>query len=258
MNPFDDARARGNSSYLRYHDGGLESHVERSPVSDIAAFVHDGLRALVLNDRFTCVGAKSALRRNAYRFGLYANMQDPASVAGLARDLFTFVEELPSLASPFATYIASFTAPHPVDEPSFERELWTVLQNLHDLDAVHHPWDPAVSHDPDDVHFSFSFARTAFFVVGLHAASSRVTRRFAWPTLVFNPHRQFDRLREEGSYTRFQRIIRSGEQALQGDVNPTLADYGARSEARQYSGRDVDAEWKCPFHAHPNDDAQPD
>lgn len=257
MNPFDDALALGHSSYLRYHDGRLEDRATAAPASNIAAFVHDGLRGLVLNERFTCIGAKSAFRHNAYRFGLYTDMED-ASVVGLARDLFTFVSELPALASPFATYIASFTAPHPADEASFERRLWAVLQALHDLDARHHAWDPAVSDDPADARFAFSFAGTAFFVVGLHAASSRATRRFAWPTLVFNPHRQFERLREDGAYANFQRLIRKRERTLQGGLNPMLGEYGTHSEARQYSGRAVDAEWRCPFHTHSDDDSPTD
>ena len=97
----------------------------------------------------------------------------------------------------------------------------------------------------------FSFAGTAFFVVGLHAASSRTTRRFAWPTLVFNPHQQFDQLREVGLYSRFQRVIRDAELDLQGEINPMLSDFGERSEAPQYSGRQVGPEWRRPFHATP-------
>ena len=258
MNPFDTSLALENSSYLRHHEGRLIDAVTSAPASELAAFVHDGLRALVLNERFSCVGAKSAFRRDAYRFGLYEDMQHDGSVAGLARDLATFAGDLPSLTSPFATYVASFAAPQSADERTFERRLWAVLQGLHDLDAAHHVWDPAVSPDPEDVRFSFSFATTAFFVVGLHAASSRTTRRFAWPTLVFNPHRQFERLREDGAYGGFQRVIRAGEQSLQGDVNPMLSEYGERSEARQYSGRRVEAEWKCPFHAHPHDEPPSD
>jgi FPC/CPF motif-containing protein YcgG len=133
------------------------------------------------------------------------------------------------------------------DEASFERLLWATLQQLHDLDAPHHAWAETVSDDPDDPRFSFSFAETPFFVVGLHAASSRATRRLAWPTLVFNPHHQFDALKAEGRYERFREVIRDGERKLQGTINPMSADFGERSEAAQYSGRQVDATWRCPF-----------
>ncbi|MBA3796937.1 MAG: YqcI/YcgG family protein, partial [Chloroflexi bacterium] len=37
------------------------------------------------------------------------------------------------------------------------------------------------------------------------------------------------------------------EVALQGSINPMLSDFGTRSEARQYAGREVDEEWRCPF-----------
>jgi len=258
VNPFNDAVAVAHSSYSAFRDGRLARADRDEALSPLAAFVHDGVRALVLNEQFTCVGAKSAFRHGSYRFGLYNEMASAASVRGLARDLFHFTTELGSLEHPFCTYIASFSGPHPADETDFERLLWATLQQLHDLDAAYHRWDPAVSADPEDPQFSFSFARTAFFVVGLHAASSRAARRFAWPTLVFNPHRQFEALREQGHYSRFRDIIRTGERTLQGDINPMLADHGTRSEAAQYSGRRVDAAWKCPFQAHPHEDAKAD
>ena len=48
---------------------------------------------------------------------------------------------------------------------------------------------------------------------------------------------------------------RARDLALQGSINPNLADFGTAPETRQYSGRKVEAGWKCPFHlvtAQPN------
>jgi FPC/CPF motif-containing protein YcgG len=258
MNPFEDAAAVVNSNYSSYEDGRLLRRDTGAPPSPLTSFVHDNLRALILNDHFVCVAGKSAFRRGAYRFGLYPELGSHAATSALARDLYTFVDELPSFGDSLSTCVASFEGPTAADELAFEEQLWTTLQALHDLDAPHHAWDPSVSDDPDDPHFSFSFAGAAFFVVGLHAASSRVARRFAWPTLIFNPHRQFERLREDGSYRRFQQVIRRGETELQGDVNPMLANFGSRSEAAQYSGRDVGAGWTCPFHTRAHDDPAQD
>jgi FPC/CPF motif-containing protein YcgG len=241
----------GVSNYCAYDGARLVHPLDDQPPSPLTEFVHDSVRALVLNEHFTCVGAKSALRHRAYRFGFYPPLGSPDAAAGVADDLATFVREAAALDGEFSTFIASFDGPAIADEPSFERLLWTTLQQVHDLDAARHAWDPAVSADPEDPAFSFSLAGTAFFVVGLHAAASRATRRFAWPTLVFNPHRQFEQLKAHGRYTRFQQVIRTAERTLQGDVNPMLADFGSRSEAAQYSGRRVGADWKCPFHAHP-------
>jgi uncharacterized protein len=247
-NPFAAPVALEQSNYCRF-DGHRLVHVEEGAApSTMTRFVHDSLRALVLNEHFSCVGAKAAVRQGGYRFGFYPELASPSSCAGLARDLFTFVQERELLPGEFTTFVASFGDPLPPDERAFEDLLWQTLQRLHDLDAVHHPWAHAHAADASDPAFAFSFASMAFFIVGLHAASSRATRRFAWPTLIFNPHAQFDRLRQSGQYARFKEVIRSAERALQGDTNPMLADFGERSEAPQYSGRQVERDWRCPFH----------
>ncbi len=249
-NPFESEFARVNSAYASFVGGRLVREPSGAPVTPLEEFVHESLRGLVLNPRFSCVGAKAAIRRGQYRAGLYGTMGSREAVAGLARDLFEFVEDLPHIGDDFTTFVASFGGPHVADEVNFERLLWTQLQGLYDQDQLHHDWDPSVSADPEDPDFSFSFAGRAFFVVGLHPASSRYARRFAWPTLAFNPHAQFARLKAQGRYSRFQEVIRSAERTLQGDVNPMLADFGDRSEAAQYSGRKVTGGWRCPFRAH--------
>jgi uncharacterized protein len=248
-NPFDDQAAIAQSHYSQYRDGRLVDPENGEPRPALSRFVHDAVRSLVLNDHFPCVAGKSAIRHGAYRFGLYGSLGDPESAAGLARDLFTFTRELSTIDSPFTTYIASFAGPVVADELTFERLLWQTLQQLHDLDAPFHSWDETVSADASEGDFSFSLCGVAFFVVGLHAASSRVTRRLAWPTLVLNPHQQFEALKASGRFSRFQQVIRDGDLALQGAINPMLADHGQASEAMQYSGRHVEPGWKCPFHA---------
>jgi FPC/CPF motif-containing protein YcgG len=248
-NPFSSDAAMANSNYAAFEDGKLVHPITRERPTPLTTLVHDELRALILNDHFSCVGGRAALRQGQYRFGMYADLGSADAVAGLARDLFAFTAEVAHNAS-FTTYLASFSGPTALDEAAFEKLLWDTLQQLHDVDVVHHDWDRAVASDPSDPHFSFSFAGTAFFVVGLHAASSRVARRFAWPTLVFNPHEQFEALREHGQFERFQQVIRQNEQALQGGINPVLSNHGEQSDARQYSGRAVGGDWRCPFEPH--------
>ena len=36
---------------------------------------------------------------------------------------------------------------------------------------------------------------------------------------------------------------------LQGSINPMLSDFGEATEARQYSGRAVEDDWRAPFAA---------
>ena len=91
--------------------------------------------------------------------------------------------------------------------------------------------------DPNDPHFAFSAGGTAYFIVGLHPAASRVARRAPLPTLVFNPHDQFEELRAEGRFDGMRTTIRRRDEDLQGFVNPMVADHGDSTEALQYSGR---------------------
>ncbi|HEX5693923.1 MAG TPA: YqcI/YcgG family protein, partial [Arenimonas sp.] len=78
--------------------------------------------------------------------------------------------------------------------------------------------------------------------------ASRTARRTPYPALVFNSHRQFDQLREDGRYAKMQAATRERDVALQGSINPNLADFGTAPETRQYSGRAVETDWRCPFH----------
>jgi FPC/CPF motif-containing protein YcgG len=66
---------------------------------------------------------------------------------------------------------------------------------------------------------------------------------------VFNPHEQFERLRADGHWKRMQETIRRRDLELQGSINPMLSDFGEQSEARQYSGRAVEDNWRAPFKA---------
>ena len=258
-NPFGEPDALANSRYYAFKTGKLVSAaVPPAPVTPLAEFVHDGFRALVLNPHFTCAAAKSAFAKDNYRFAMYEDdLASPGATAGLARDLYSFLREQDTLRNNgFSTFVASFRGPTITSEADFEQRLWQQLQALHEQDAPFHKWDSSVSDDPNDSHFEFSFAERACFVVGIHPASSRWTRRFAWPTLVFNAHFQFEELRAQGKYGRMQHVIRSRDMQLQGSINANLADYGERSDARQYSGRPVEDAWQCPFHAHALKQAQ--
>jgi FPC/CPF motif-containing protein YcgG len=126
--------------------------------------------------------------------------------------------------------------------------MWQRLQSIADKDAwlVQQP-DERVSGDPEDPHFSLTFGGEAYFVVGLHPNASRPARRFDRPVLVFNLHDQFERLRAEGRYEKMREKIIARDVALAGTPNPMLERHGDASAARQFSGRAVNDDWKCPF-----------
>src|ERR1051325_6334204 len=103
VNPFADAIAIANSNYAAPERGRLVHPASGEPVSTLTAFVHDELRALVLNERFTCMGGKAAIRQGTYRFGLYGDMTLAAAASGLARDLFTFAGDMRTMVGGFTT-----------------------------------------------------------------------------------------------------------------------------------------------------------
>lgn len=211
--------------------------------------VRDAFGEFVGDERFPCLAAKATLRADAGDLRVYGALGSAQASDALALDLARFARRPLSGAGRLTAFVAIFTGRPPASESAFERRLWAQLQLLHERDDPAAGWDPAVSDDPDDPRFSFSFAGTALFVVGLHPRSSRLARRFRFPALVFNPHAQFERLRREGHFERLRDLIRARDIALQGRINPSLSDFGERSEAEQYSGRDrTEASWRCPFH----------
>ncbi len=133
-NAFRSDLARVNSSYAAFENNKLVRVLdpEQRP-SPLMELVHDSFRALMLSHSFSCVGAKAAVHKGDYRMGMYGQMNTPEAAAGLAHDLFAFVQERPHMGSSFTTFIASFAEPHPVDELHFEQLLWQQLQALHDL-----------------------------------------------------------------------------------------------------------------------------
>ena len=186
-------------SYSLSQDGRLILPLDKKGHAPaLAQFVHSQFRTLALHHEFPCVGAKSAINRGMYKFGLYLEMGSAESTTALCRDLRTFITEYIPKDGYFTTFIASFVGPISLDEEQFESLLWQQLQRMHDNDEV--DWDETVSSAPNDPSFAFSFAGCAFFVIGLHASSSRWARRFAWPTLIFNAHHQFEQLRANGKY----------------------------------------------------------
>lgn len=229
----------------------------------VPATAETAFRAFVTDPGFPCVAGRGVVRQGEYDFRVYGALghaQLPSSESAhirrsrgrgnprwdLGSDLAAFVRTPPH-GHTLRAFVAVFPDDPPKTEIEFEHRLWTQLRTLHAAD-VDTQWDAAVSDDPADPAFSFSFAGHAFFVIGLHPNSSRLARRFEYPTLVFNPHAQLERLRTTGNFGRMRTLIRERDKALQGSVNPNVADFGTISEARQYSGRATEPDWRCPFH----------
>lgn len=199
----------------------------------------------ILAQDHPCVMAQSSFKLNQVDLFTYEKMGSIETAKALLQDLKTYVESYDFEASDYRSLVAVFPHEDFNTEEVFEEKLWDQLTHLYLLDD--HDWDPAVSNDPENAKFSFSVAGKAFYVVGLHPYSSRIARRAPYPTIVFNLHHQFQQLKDRGVFLQVRDTIRARDKELQGSINPVLSDFGEDSEAKQYSGKNVSRNWKCPF-----------
>ena len=197
---------------------------------------------------FPCVGAKSAAARNNLTLVHARDLRSGWNDLTIHEQLMDWANTHAEDDGALHSFAVIFEGPHFLDEDEFERLMWERIQSFSDKDAwLGQRYAATVSRNPEDPHFALSFGGRAFFAVGLHPRASRPARRFAHPVIVFNPHDQFERLREQNRYDRMRNAIMARDEKLAGSTNPMLANHGEASAAPQYSGRQVGKDWKCPF-----------
>lgn len=203
---------------------------------------------------FPCVAAKAAMARNQVHCFVAAHMACPKDDTAILRFLYEFVDTYRKSETSFHSAAILFKGPVIPHEEAFDAFLWQRLQALADLDAASYPYDDRVNNNPFSPKFSFSLKAEGFFVIGLHPASSRPARQFAYPALIFNPHAEFEKLRTTQSYEKMKHIVRGKDMMYSGSINPMLTDFGTASDVYQYSGKQYDTDWQCPLktnHARP-------
>ena len=91
------------------------------------------------------------------------------------------------------------------------------------------------------------FCRNRIFCRRIASGELAFIQGFQWATLVFKFRHNSAAARTKIYSSRMQRTPRR-DLKLQGSLNPNLSNFGEKSDARQYSGRAVNKDWKCPFH----------
>ncbi len=218
-----------------------------SPFTDRHPLI-DQLHHFIANPRFPCVGAKSALSKGQVKAVVARSITSAWNDLAIHAALMRFAGDYRRDRKLFQSLAVIFEGPRTLGERAFEANMWDRIQSMSDKDKwLGQPYDKAVSPDPANPHFSLSFGGEAFFVVGLHPKASRKARRFVAPTMIFNLHDQFERLRAEGRYDKLRASILDRDAHYSGSLNPMLTRHGEASAARQYSGRAVAEDWRCPF-----------
>lgn len=244
---FDTDCPRGTPE--KYFKSYGRSHVDLrgAPASIEYEFKIRQFLNLIHGADYPCVGAKAAFARKNYRIGFHGQMGSMESTPLLAEHLYKYILELSdkTVDSLFASYVAIFEERKLSSEEEAHYLLWEQLQKLHLVDRTLFKYASGVSSDPNANDFAFSVGETAFFVVGMNPCAHRSARRFAYPTLVFNAHSQFQELRRTGEYSRIQEVTRARDIKLHGHLNSNIANFGEKPESFQYSG--IDSNVTCPF-----------
>ncbi|MEO8569151.1 MAG: guanitoxin biosynthesis heme-dependent pre-guanitoxin N-hydroxylase GntA [Ginsengibacter sp.] len=201
----------------------------------------------IANKDFACIAAKAALARQQIKCFVADNMACPKDDYDILKFLYSFIEDYRQSNELYHSATVIFKEPAVDNDEMFDVLMWQRLQALADMDCKKYNYDPAVASDPHSPNFSFSLKEESFFIIALHAASSRLLRRFKYATLVFNPHRQFEELRASGKYEMMKEVVRKRDIAVSGSINPMLKDFGEASEVYQYSGRKYHSNWECPL-----------
>ncbi|WP_405382064.1 guanitoxin biosynthesis heme-dependent pre-guanitoxin N-hydroxylase GntA [Maribacter sp. LLG6340-A2] len=201
------------------------------------------VREFILDDH-PCVMAQSLVANDNLTIHNYSRFSFKC-IPTLLEDLYEYLNEIDDESKKFQTFIAVFEDDEFESELAFENALWKLLYQLHKEDYCE--WDKQTDSDVSSSNFSMSILGNSFYIVGMHPNASRKARSSPVPMIVFNLHNQFEILRKSNRYTRVRDLIRSRDEVYQGSINPMLEDFGTNSEARQYSGRAVDNNWKCPY-----------
>jgi uncharacterized protein len=201
------------------------------------------------NKSFPCIGAKTAIAKSQLNCLVVGHIFCPVDDEKIVTFLHTFIDKCRTSNNQFHSAAIIFSAPQDITEAVYEIALWQRLQAISNIDAQHYKYDSRVSLDIHSSLFSFSIKEEALFIVGMHGASSRDARRFKYPAIVFNPHAQFEILKQTNKYKNLQSSIRKRDMALSGTINPMLSDHAIAMslEIVQYSGKDYGNLFSCPL-----------
>lgn len=208
--------------------------------------IESAYKEFIIKEKHPCIMANAVFKLDNYHLKIYDDMRSDTVIEPMLEDIETYLNNYDFESNDFETLLFCFKENDFETELEFEKALWNLLQKLHDCDDE--DWDAEVSDDVESPNFSFSLKGKAFYIVGMHPKSSRFARRAPYCTVVMNLHWQFEKLREMGTYQTVKKRIRRRDKKLQGSINPVLRDFGSDTEAKQYSGRAVGDQWKCPFH----------
>src|SRR5690606_15369143 len=157
-------------------------------------FMKELLSQFIFQKDFPCIMAKSLFKNGHVAIYSARDLLSPVTQNFILEEMYQFIEKFRAAPEKLSSFMIALDLKG-LSFQEFEKIFWKFLSDLYLMDKANYGHDPRVSSNPDDGDFSFSIKEESFFILGLHPKSPRKSRRFSIPTIVFNPHEQFERLR---------------------------------------------------------------
>lgn len=266
FNPFSPEK----SGYGKPVNGLFDSsYPEGSPLRDFHLAAHDYVERLIVDPSFPCILGQAAVKTDQYSFSAYGDITDPQVAEGVLHDIVRFQEEFEVPAKPkgprgiFRTTLVAFQNPEITDELQGAAVLYTLLQNMHEINSQHYEWTEGFSNNLASPDFGFSAGESAHFIAFFHPHANVPARKSDVQFIVFNSHHVVDAFKATGmdNHARAKAIIRSKQVQ---PIHPYLGNHRDVEEWRQYALLNPDPETeakeleirtailgKCPFQPHP-------
>ncbi len=225
----------------------IASFREPTDLQDKAESFVSELSWRVTQKNYPCVAAIQSYFRNEYQVGFYGAFGSGNNWRSLRQDLLLFLKRQKETNSKYLSFWAVFE-PELFSESEYEKALWRELSFLTSEEDRGSDWPNAEVSNPNSPNFRFALGSSEFFVVGMHSQSSRLARRWSTPALIFNVFSQFETLKSENKYDSMVTTNRARDVSFQGSANPMVEQHGEQWESIQFSGRNNESSWQCPFH----------
>ena len=247
-----EGRGYGGLIVLEHRAGAVSpTAVDGFALTPVEKFVGTSLLGFLRGH--PCIGARSlagkAERRSdaqtgqwepahqGLHYAVYPDMHSVQSALMFLTDFEHYGTRSDPIDPILKTLAAVFIAYVPETQAEFSEAYWKFAQLLSDISALTHDWPVGIGSDPRDQNFELCLAGRPVFTTTLNLASPRLARRY-FPTWVMNQTAQFDALRADGSFKRWQDSIRKSDAASDpsGTSNPILENHGEASAAPQLAG----------------------
>ncbi|QPC46001.1 YqcI/YcgG family protein [Mangrovibacillus cuniculi] len=202
---------------------------------------------------FPCILGVEGLKKGSLRFCFIDSWNKEEDIKELAFHLRKYVEESRDLGKN-TSFVAFFQPEETQTMQVYEKQFWSVLNALHEIDSE--PWPADIPMDPDNHLWEFCFNGEPIFVVcNTPVHEKRSSRKAATFMITFQPRWVFDGINSDSIAGKaIKKMVR--DRLVRYDTvapHPELSWYGDKEtrEWKQYFLADENNQVpaQCPFHA---------